>query len=277
MTTTPTAQEREGAVERLTKFLAQADDFPTTSREDRAALRTLLFSPQHPPEGWRVVPVEPTKLQLIAIAGEKGRSPQRIYRAALAAAPSPPSGRGEEDGSDVAPDSGVRGRLQVAPSPWRTIESAPKDAYAKVLGWCVFLAGAECRLVQRNHDGAWIAFGVSQNVTHWMPLPDGPTAQDETGGDATRSEAERRDEPLSLTSALLAEAEAVLPKLIGTLPVCPFDRRSPDYWTTSNDKPCHVCGGTEAVDKCRGADLRCMDEASDVIRRLSQALREARG
>lgn len=33
----------------------------------------------------------------------------------------------KKSGSDSAPDSGVRGRLQVAPSPWRTIDSAPKD------------------------------------------------------------------------------------------------------------------------------------------------------
>ena len=52
------------------------------------------------------------------------------------------------------------------------------------------------------------------------------------------------------------------------LPVCPFDRRSPDYWTTANDKPCHVCGGTEEVDKCRGADLRVMDDAAAEIERL---------
>ena len=45
--------------------------------------------------------------------------------------------------------------------------------------------------------------------------------------------------------ALIDEAQAFLPQLVGTLPVCPFDRRSPDYWTTANDKPCHVCGGTE--------------------------------
>lgn len=44
-------------------------------------------------------------------------------------------------------------------------------------------------------------------VRHMLEaLPDGPTAQDETGGDATR-----RDETLSLeTSALLAEAEEYL-------------------------------------------------------------------
>lgn len=75
----------------------------------------------------------------------------------------------------------------------------------------------------------------------WMPLPDGPTAQDETGGDATRSEAERRDEhPSPETSALLAEAASVA--------------NDPDEYS---------------VDACR--------RRADLIRRLSQALREAGG
>lgn len=81
--------------------------------------------------------------------------------------------------------------------------------------------------------------------------------------------------PSLADKGLVEEARAVLPKLTGTLPVCPFDSRSPDYWTTPDDKPCHVCGGTEAMDKCRGADLRCLDEAADVITRLANAL-EAR-
>lgn len=52
----------------------------------------------------------------------------------------------------------------------------------------------------------------------------------------------------------------------GTLSVCPYDRRSPDYRTAPNDKPCPVCGGEpEGPDKCTGADLRVMAEAADRI------------
>lgn len=57
-------------------------------------------------------------------------------------------------------------------------------------------------------------------------------------------------------------------RLRSTLPVCPYDSRSPDYWTTTDDKPCVVCGQentTEGPDKCRGADTRCMDEAADAL------------
>lgn len=49
------------------------------------------------------------------------------------------------------------------------------------------------------------------------------------------------------------DTKALVARLRSDLPVCPYDRRSPDYWTTPNDKPCVVCGGEpEGPDKCRG-------------------------
>lgn len=60
------------------------------------------------------------------------------------------------------------------------------------------------------------------------------------------------------------------------LVVCPFDKLSPEYWTTPNDKPCKFCGGEpEGPDKCTGADLRIMKEAADEITRLRTALATA--
>ncbi len=60
------------------------------------------------------------------------------------------------------------------------------------------------------------------------------------------------------------------------LPICPFDRKSPDYYTTPNDKPCKFCGGEpEGPDRCTGADTRIMGEAADIIDRLRQLLSEA--
>lgn len=57
------------------------------------------------------------------------------------------------------------------------------------------------------------------------------------------------------------------------LVVCPFDKRSPDYYTTPNDKPCKFCGSEpEGPDKCTGADLRIMSEAAAYIERLEAAL-----
>jgi hypothetical protein len=52
------------------------------------------------------------------------------------------------------------------------------------------------------------------------------------------------------------------------LPVCPFDRLSPAYWTTPDDKPCPFCGQentAEGPDKCRGADTRIMGQASTAL------------
>lgn len=54
-----------------------------------------------------------------------------------------------------------------------------------------------------------------------------------------------------------------------TLNVCPFDKLSPEYYATPNDKPCKFCGGEpEGPDKCTGADLRIMGEAADEITSL---------
>lgn len=61
------------------------------------------------------------------------------------------------------------------------------------------------------------------------------------------------------------------------LPICPFDKRSPEYWTTPNDKPCKFCGSEpEGTDKCTGADMRIMIKAADEIERLRLSLSEAR-
>lgn len=57
------------------------------------------------------------------------------------------------------------------------------------------------------------------------------------------------------------------------LPYCPYDSRSPEYWTAPNDKPCKVCGGLNdpnAPDLCRGADTRLFKEAADEIERLRE-------
>ncbi len=66
--------------------------------------------------------------------------------------------------------------------------------------------------------------------------------------------------------------EALVVRLRSELPVCPYDRRSPDYYTTDNESPCTVCGGLpDGPDKCRAADTRCMAEAADALEALSKA------
>lgn len=64
---------------------------------------------------------------------------------------------------------------------WRDMSTAPVERGARILGWCVYPAGAECRIVVNSPPymspkGAirWEAYGISQNVTHWMPLPPKP-------------------------------------------------------------------------------------------------------
>lgn len=55
------------------------------------------------------------------------------------------------------------------------------------------------------------------------------------------------------------------------LPICPYDRRSPDYWTTNDTDPCKFCGSKNeegAPDLCRGADTRLFTEAAACIREM---------
>lgn len=69
------------------------------------------------------------------------------------------------------------------------------------------------------------------------------------------------------------------------LPICPYDRKSPEYWTAPNDAPCKFCGGLpEGPDKCTGADTRLFAEAATAIEardaeiaRLTRERDEARG
>lgn len=86
-----------------------------------------------------------------------------------------------------------------------------------------------------------------------------------------------------LLSEIVAGLDGVTPGLVerlrsnGALPICPFEKRSPEYWTTPNDKPCKFCGGLpEGPDKCTGADMRIMGEAADRIEQLERELADAR-
>lgn len=55
---------------------------------------------------------------------------------------------------------------------WQPIGTAPKNR--SVVGWCVFPAGAEDRIVRWFKD-AFYAYGVRQDVTHWMERPRAPS------------------------------------------------------------------------------------------------------
>ena len=60
------------------------------------------------------------------------------------------------------------------------------------------------------------------------------------------------------------------------LPLCPFDSRSPLYWTTPDDATCHFCGQLpDGPDRCRGADTRVMDQAADALESALHLLGEA--
>ena len=63
------------------------------------------------------------------------------------------------------------------------------------------------------------------------------------------------------------------------LPICPYDRKSPEYWTMPDDKPCPFCGQEntlEGPDKCTGADTRLFAQAADLIDSLTAREAELR-
>lgn len=57
---------------------------------------------------------------------------------------------------------------------WQPMKTAPTEKWGRVIGWCVYPAGAEPRIVQLNHLGDWMYNECKQNVTAWMPLPSEP-------------------------------------------------------------------------------------------------------
>lgn len=66
------------------------------------------------------------------------------------------------------------------------------------------------------------------------------------------------------------EVRALVERLRSNEPlaICPYDRKSPEYWTTDDVTPCKFCGQLNdpaAPDKCRGADTRVMGEAASTL------------
>ncbi len=72
--------------------------------------------------------------------------------------------------------------------------------------------------------------------------------------------------------------KALVDRLRSPLPICPYDPKSPDYYTAPDDKPCAVCGQINDINApivCRGADTRCMDQAADALTALQARAEDA--
>lgn len=132
-------------------------------QRDMGTAQSCLPVCEGTPDGWRLVPVEPTEAMLVAaceigpdtnsgcFSDDDARS---TYRAMLAAAPPPPE---KTEG-------------------WRTMESAPKDGTLLLLIY-------KGRPIVAAHNGSdkypfWNSetVGISDiaNFTHWQPLPPPP-------------------------------------------------------------------------------------------------------
>ena len=129
-------------------------------------LALLKASPASAPEGWKLVPVVPTHaiLDVMFDAGIDRHDGDLtiLYRAILAAAPTPPS---TEDR-------------------WLPIETAPKETTQMFV---VVAFGAKVGATPYNSDpwcvwhqrGEFVRWPHKFSPTHWMPLPDAPTMQED--------------------------------------------------------------------------------------------------
>lgn len=155
----------------------QAEDAALGELAEALAIRPQPSQAQQPaggvPEGWKMVPVEPTPEMMRAAehhhelptSSEDHRA--SIFRAMLAAAPTPPAAEG-----------------------WQDIATAPRDGGRALLVWCpenlcTYLVywGA-----YHNDDGSaygrrcegWVIFGrggpLNKTPTMWRPLPAPPAA-----------------------------------------------------------------------------------------------------
>ena len=128
-------------------------------------LHHVEASPASAPEGWKIVPVEPTGEMVDAGIRSLGTADK--FRAMLAAAPTPP----------------------VSEDRWLPIETAPKDEFVLLAGpsgyttiETVFATGRMC---SDYHVGRWIDHANDDltdwgfEPTHWMPLPKAPTTQED--------------------------------------------------------------------------------------------------
>ena len=128
-------------------------------------------SPASAPEGWKLVPVVPTHaiLDVMFDAGIDRHDGDLtiLYRAILAAAPTPPSTEDRWQPIATAPKNEFV--LLAGPSGYTTIET-------------VFATGRMC---SDYHVGRWIDHANDDltdwgfEPTHWMPLPKAPTMQED--------------------------------------------------------------------------------------------------
>ena len=137
-------------------------------------LTALRASPASVPEGWKLVPVVPTHAILDVMfdagIGWHDGDLTLLYRALLAAAPTPP----------------------VSEDRWLPIATAPKDRFVLLAGpsgyttiETVFATGRMCSDYHVGRVGRWIDHAnydladLGFEPTHWMPLPKAPAMQED--------------------------------------------------------------------------------------------------
>ena len=117
-------------------------------------------SPASVPEGWKLVPVEPTDEMCGAAYSDRmvwNGGPRAIYEAMLAAAPTPP----------------------VSEDRWQSIETAPKDG-SKFLAWRRHSTSPLIVFYNAEYDQYECEDGhLVFSLIHWRPLPKAPAMQED--------------------------------------------------------------------------------------------------
>ena len=169
----------------------------------RAVYESGRASPASAPEGWKLVPVEPTHaiLDVMFDAGIDRHDGDltTLYRAMLGSAPTPPVSEcvdpvmTKEELIAAAESIGMRfpgaSIPPVSEDRWLPIETAPKDEFVLLAGpsgyttiETVFSTGRMC---SDYHVGSWIDHANDDltdwgfEPTHWMPLPKAPAMQED--------------------------------------------------------------------------------------------------
>ncbi len=148
-----------------------------------------MTTTQSTPEGWQLVPIEPTREMLSVLTGEWHSSlhgdMKNRWTVMLASAPLPPPQKNPDD-LDSGVGGGVTQWQPIETAPFEDVEYAPGMPPDKWLTWCLLGRMDEfgwLEWVGGMDAGMWLhrddrrACGDSEVPTHWMPLPAAPTGE----------------------------------------------------------------------------------------------------
>lgn len=134
------------------------------------------------PEGWKLVPIEPTEEMIRAGCLSQRVGPNTTYEEWWENTSTGVSNRirkiMRDDYCAMIAAAPSADRQAEAKAGWMPIETAPKDGNLMLLA-AEFDGPGDWRIKVGGYwQGEWHVFGASWGPTHWMPLPAAPSALD---------------------------------------------------------------------------------------------------